>query len=387
VREQDLSIAICGPADPRELFNGEEVESAPYGQGGRPVNALAKALASKGVKVQVVSLSKDISKTWSHTEGNLTLHLVPMRSRVRSQVLDFYKEEKTNIAILLNTLSFDLVHFHWTYEYALAAKFIDKPKLITVHDAPLRILRFYKDLFRLFRLVVAIKVRLCNSNFTFVSPALKSKWRKEMLCFRDFPVIPNISLFHPIDTISAKRSGNRVLIVANSQKLKNVKGALLAWNMVVSRIPNASLTLVGDGLGKNDELAKWAESKNIQISIAWMGTVTHSEIRELMMNSDIFLHPSLEESFGMSILEAMQYGLPVVAGENSGGARYVLGDAGYLIDTRNQSEIGNALIKLMSDEQLKESLGQTALFRAKSNFNSDFIVESYINEYKRLITI
>ena len=62
-------VALCGPADPNEIFLNRTGLLFPISSGGTPVNLLAKALIRKGLKVSVISISANVSENWIHSEG------------------------------------------------------------------------------------------------------------------------------------------------------------------------------------------------------------------------------------------------------------------------------------------------------------------------------
>jgi glycosyltransferase involved in cell wall biosynthesis len=78
---------------------------------------------------------------------------------------------------------------------------------------------------------------------------------------------------------------------------------------------------------------------------------------ELSLRYQIFVLPSLSEGFPVTILEAMACGLPVVA-TRVGGIPDIIEDGanGYLIDTKNQEQIAEVLLKLLQDEELRKGI-------------------------------
>ncbi len=377
-------VLLCGPAEPNEIFREPHSISLPRGLGGKPVNLLARALAGQNIRVTVVSTSQHVSHVWSHIEGLITMVIVPMRPSAKSRVLDLFSREISELASVIKAIDADIIHAHWTYEFALAALKIKKPLLVTAHDAPLRILRFMPDIYRLIRYLMAMKVRISAPEINFVTHYLKDKWRKEMFYRRPSRVIPNISPFEVKNRIDALDS-RRVLAVGDGGKLKNIRKLVMAWPNVLEKFPDAQLELVGRDLALGNDLAKWATEKNIQNSIIWHGYLDADSISKLMSQVDMMVQPSLEESFGLTILEAMAHGLPVIGGIYSGGVPQVIGNDGLLVDVRNSKQISRAILTLLEDPNLCKEMGKRGRDKVINQYAPATIALQYVDYYDEII--
>jgi glycosyltransferase involved in cell wall biosynthesis len=384
-------VTLCGPAEPSELFEFNPSVIFPKGYGGRPVNSLAKALVENGIKVEVVSISPHVDTYWTYSQGNLRLHLLPMRKRIRSVALDFFKHERNAMSMVLNNVDSDIIHAHWTYEFAMASLKANKQILITAHDAPLKIFRMFRDPLRLIRLLMSIYVRIKAKNISFVSPYLLRQWKVEMLWFRKSKVVPNISPFQdfsksvPPYLKSSKELDPKVLIISDGSKLKNVRTALKAWDIVLEFLPKATLDLVGNGLESTGLLSTWAKTNNLDRQITWHGYLGRDEIAQKLRSARLLVHPSLEESQGLVLLEAMAFGVPVVAGKYSGGVPWTVGEGGILVDIRRPDEIANAILLLLQNNDLHENLGNKGFSRVLSVFSTSEVTKLYMEEYQRII--
>ena len=190
-------VLLCGPAEPAQIFNCVDQHVLLPGLGGVPVNLLARALASRGWQVTVVSTSPHVAESWRHREADTEVVLVPMRIRARERALDLFKVERRALTDEIRRQRPDIVHAHWTYEFARAALASGLPTLVTAHDAPLTILRHLRDPYRMARLAMALRVRAKHPPLTAVSPYLAERWRREMGWHSEIAVIPNITPFEP----------------------------------------------------------------------------------------------------------------------------------------------------------------------------------------------
>jgi len=358
------------------------------GYRGVPVSSLAKALVENGYEVVVLTTAEIQRGTTTTFRGSkIEVHIVSSRKRARDRALTLFRSEIKTLSKKIIEINPDIVHAHWTYEFALAALATGKPVLITAHDAPISIFRNQFDPYRFFRLLMAFRVRIKTKNLTVVSPYLLKRWRKEMLWRRPAQVIPNISPFVNTPSKQHTKSTSRVLAISDSDKRKNITSLLLAWAIVLQKIPDAKLDLIGNGLGIKDSLAKWADENSLGDSVTWHGYKERDFVSEILTNSNIFVSPSLEESFGLTFLEAMEHSVPVVGGISTGAVPFVVADAGLLVNVRKPVEIAEAIIRLLEDEELRRSFGIKGRIRVREAFSADVIARQYLEEYKKILGV
>ena len=154
---------------------------------------------------------------------------------------------------------------------------------------------------------------------------------------------------------------NLVLFVGAIQRRKNV------WNLVraFERMPASwRLALAGaaDGFGAAEEL-RAVESSPRKADIDVLGYVTAVELETLYRRARIFAFPSLDEGFGMPVLDAMANSVPVITSLRS-ALPEVAGDAALLVNPDDPEEIANALVHLASDPGLCDDLARRGRERA-----------------------
>jgi glycosyltransferase involved in cell wall biosynthesis len=158
---------------------------------------------------------------------------------------------------------------------------------------------------------------------------------------------------HVPETTTRVEREPRVLFVGAIQRRKNVARLVRAFE----RLPAGwKLTLAGaaDGFGAAEELAA-VEASPRRGDIEVPGYVTADELASLYARASIFAFPSLDEGFGMPVLEAMAHGVPVVTSSTS-ALPEVGGDAALLVDPLDQEALGEALVKLAEDEALRAEM-------------------------------
>ena len=150
------------------------------------------------------------------------------------------------------------------------------------------------------------------------------------------------------------------LNVGTIQVRKNVLNIALA----LGRLPGYRLVLAGgEGYGAEQIVAQ-IEKEGLGGRVIRLGHTSADQLPLLYSTASALVFPSLEEGFGMPILEAMSYGLPVIT-SNCSSMPEVAGDAALLVDPLSVTQIGEAMRRVAEDPLLAADLGRRGLERIK----------------------
>jgi glycosyltransferase involved in cell wall biosynthesis len=163
-----------------------------------------------------------------------------------------------------------------------------------------------------------------------------------------------------------------VLFVGALKPHKNVQALLRVFPLLPEAIQNSYQMVIA---GKPDScypaLLQLARKLSLSDRVLFTGHVTDEELRALYSGAKVFVLPSLNEGYGLPVLEAMAYGLPVIV-SNTTSLPEVAGDAGVLVDPRDDRGMAMALESLLADDELRKSLGERGRQRAHSFSARDF---------------
>ncbi len=110
------------------------------------------------------------------------------------------------------------------------------------------------------------------------------------------------------------------------------------------------------------------------------------DIDKILPNFDIFVLPSNLEALGTALLEAQSCGVPVVASRVGGIPECVSeGKTGFLFEKENVNELGEKLIKLIENKNLRYEFSKNAIEWIENNFSTQKMVKDTENLYKRII--
>lgn len=148
-----------------------------------------------------------------------------------------------------------------------------------------------------------------------------------------------------------------ILSRIDERSYKGHRELIGTWPAVVKRVPGARLLIVGAGPGL-EEIRRLAQASPAAASIELTGFVPADQLPALWARTSVFAMPSRGEGFGLVYIEAMRYGLPVIASRQDAGQEInVDGETGFNVDLGCPAELVEALVALLSDRQKARALG------------------------------
>ncbi|HEX4593012.1 MAG TPA: glycosyltransferase family 1 protein, partial [Bryobacteraceae bacterium] len=171
-----------------------------------------------------------------------------------------------------------------------------------------------------------------------------------------------------------------ILFVGAIQRRKNVARLVQAFEQVAA---GWTLVLAGStGFGAEEVLQQIEASPRKQ-DIRLLGYVSSEVLEDLYQRASIFAFPSLDEGFGMPVIDAMARGLAVLT-SNMSALPEVAGEAAWLVDPVDTTAIAAGLHRLIEDQTLRERLAQQGLERT-AGFTWERTVEETWKVYRELL--
>jgi glycosyltransferase involved in cell wall biosynthesis len=149
----------------------------------------------------------------------------------------------------------------------------------------------------------------------------------------------------------------RLLYVGRLLECKGLDLALHAVSQLCQSVAEIHFTIVGDGPARA-RLHKLAELLGLADTVKWVRWVPHDGVQECYRNADVFLFPSLRDSGGMALLEAMAHGLPVVCTDLGGPGVIVNPYCGRVVSTggRSRKQVVSGLVEALREIAAKPAL-------------------------------
>ncbi len=307
---------------------------------------------------------------------------------------------QTNIAVLVDQLGIliddirpDIIHAHSTYvvfnrvlETLRQSRKLDSiPLVVSIHGLPKPLVlpngentTDYEQLSSSmpFDLVLAVSYNVAETLKEHLSPM-----------GLDDRVVTlhngvNLSVFHP------QKNPIKQWDLAFLGRLETMKSVDL-FPEVLTRLrevfPELRMVITGEGSYKVKLLSE-LDRLGVSDLVDYLGVVETERVPELINSSRVFMYPSRKEPFGLSIIEAMACGIPVVTTNVFGPSEIIThGHDGLAVSPDNIEELVDAVQMLLSDSELQIRLGQNARKTVESRFGLKHHTEQLLTIYNDLI--
>lgn len=164
-----------------------------------------------------------------------------------------------------------------------------------------------------------------------------------------------------------KLPNENIPIVLSAGKIsprKNVQGVLMAMALVASEIPH-HLVLVGGTGWETDEVFSLIDDSRLRSRVHILDYVSDEQLGALYQRASLFIYPSHYEGFGLTVLEAMASGTPVLT-SNKSSLPEVAGDAAFLTDPSDIESISDAIVRICLDPTMSQKMVRAGINRAKT---------------------
>jgi glycosyltransferase involved in cell wall biosynthesis len=194
--------------------------------------------------------------------------------------------------------------------------------------------------------------------------------------------IPNGIAVKPLPAKNSTWSNN-VVFVGNltQQPAKGIDILLFAWKQVVKNVPDAHLTVIGDG---DIEAYTTFTTENGITNVSFAGKQTN--ITDHLLKSDIFVLPSRREGMSNALMEAMMCGLPVVATNVSGSQDLIDNNvSGLLVPIGNIDALSEALLEMLKHPERAKQMGENGYKSIVSKCDIKRVARQYTELYIKIL--
>ena len=287
--------------------------------------------------------------------------------------------------ILFNNFirSSDVNIYHPTYYRNDLDNYNKSAIVLTVHDM---IHELYPDQFIDSRFVIKTKKKSINTADQIICVSVDSKsilTAEYNINPEKIIVIPNgvnTNKFYPIKSI--KQVENSLLYVGRIDERKGVDFLIKSMTLVKLQNPKVKLFIGGRGK-KLFELRKYVKKYNLQNNIKFIGFIPDTKLNKCYNKVKCVVVPSIFEGFGLTVIEAMAAGAPVI-GTDVDGIRTIIrnGKNGYLVEYGDTESLSNMILNVLQNDN--SEVIRNELITVKSEYNWDEISKKVGEIYDEL---
>ena len=360
-----------------------------YGGSGVVATELGRNLAMRGHEIHYISYSVPFRFTDNLLNSNY--HEVEVRTYPLFKYPPYDLALACKMVEVIETYDLDLLHVHYAIPHAISAylakQMLTRPiKFITtLHGTDITIVGNDKSYYPVTRFGINE-----SDGVTAVSDFLRVETRRIFETEKQIDVIPNFvdtSRFRPEPNPCLRErvapEGEKVLLhMSNFRPVKRIPVVIEAFARVRAKLP-ARLVMVGDGpeRGPAEELAR---NLGIQDSVLFVGK--QDGVERFFQAADLFLLPSEFESFGLSALEAMSCGVPVIGARGGGLPELVDHDkTGFVCEPGDSREMGEAAIRYLMSTDMQQEMRANCRRVTVERFEEAEIVGRYESYYDSVL--
>ena len=351
---------------------------------------IGKAMAERGHLVHFMGLEPPF-RLRDNFSQSMRFHRVELQDYPVFNYPPYTLALASQLGDLIDHHNIDVIHSHYALPHAVAAvlarDIAGRPVrcITTLHGTDITVVGAHPTMKNITRFAIQH-----SDAVTAVSDSLKQQTADTFGinagCIHTIYNFINPRFFNPElkRTVMNNMNPDGKFIVMHMSNLRSVKSPLDVVRIYHGLSQKANrpteLWIVGEGPLRS-EMVRLSEELGIDREVRFLGV--RNIVGPIVANGDLFLMPSSEESFGLSALEAMACGVPVLAA-NAGGLPEVVvpGKTGQLFEKGNVQHAIQLGLPIINEPGRRASMGQAAAAHATETFDMDKIISQYEALYR-----
>jgi len=271
------------------------------------------------------------------------------------------------IAIIFKT-NINVIHYHhriYVPFIRIIKLLFPSVKIIYTHHSV-----FHDDKNKL--IFADLKIAISESTRNDLAKYLKSNIK---LIPHGIELIPNKIIDHEINTIG---------YVGRFHESKGIFTLLKAFKSLVTQKNGIKLVLYGEG-DQFEKILNFIHTNNLQKEITICPPTI--DLQCIYKNIDLLIVPSINlEGFGLVIIEAMSFSIPVIASDLESFKEVIIHEAtGLIFENNNIESLKENIVRIIDDQNLRKKITSKAIGLIRTNFDANNYIKHYLDEVKRLL--
>lgn len=195
-------------------------------------------------------------------------------------------------------------------------------------------------------------------------------------------VIPNFSRIKPLEEINQQRKNKKLQIysIGRLVKKKGFDNLLRAFSRLINSGYEAELEIAGEGPERNP-LEQLVDELSLGQHVKLPGWI--DDVGSFAKNKDAFVLSSLDEPFGIVLLEAMAMGKPIISTRSQGPKEILDEHTASLVSINDEKELEQAMKKFIDDDEYRFTLAANSLKRFKEHYSLDVVAPRILELYQK----
>ena len=282
---------------------------------------------------------------------------------------------------------FDIIHIfeyplHVTDYLTIKKNKINPPIVISLHGTLHQFNQFPYNIFKIIHNLIMLKFQNKIKLFFVSSLSEKKGVMKNNISENKIKILPPAMKIFPIEKKFS--SVLKIVYIGRLSKTKNVDILIEAFSKL--KTPNLELVIAGPDFGMLKELKKITNNLNLTNKISFTGWISEEEKMKLLSETAIFVHPSLEDVFLLSLLEAGAIGIPCVAFDvESNSTILEHNKTGIIVKDISSEGLSKQLDLLLNDSNLYNEISTNSKILLPQKFNWELTAQILKNFYHEVL--
>lgn len=237
--------------------------------------------------------------------------------------------------------------------------------IVTVHDVGFkRYPKLYKKIQYLYHHLIMLKIKKRADKIITISKFSKQEIINLYGIDKSKIEIVYLATDQSDLTILPKPEYDKYLLyIGRIERKKNVLNMVKAFDLIKDKYPKMKFLLAGSYGNQINEIEKYIKQKDMEDRVKLLGYIEKNHLKSLLKNSTVFIFPTLYEGFGMPILDAMNFGVPVVTSVGN-PHQEIGGDAAIYVDPYLPDRISVGILKLLNSDELRKKMSEKGKIQA-----------------------
>lgn len=357
------------------------------------VRLLSQELVKRGHEVTIITSDLDFDPEFARSVEQHSVEIIPFPIVVNLGLFIYTPSMKTWLNQHINR--YDIVHLHnyRAHQNTLATRAAIANNIPVILQAHGSVLPFFekKGLKRLYDLVWGNEILTNASAVIALCESEVEQYRAMGIKNNKIIIIPNgieLSQFSDLPSKGTFRSKYHIpndekiiLFLGRIHKIKGIDLLIDAYSELVQENPNVTLVIAGPGDNNILEIKNQIKNKNLKKEPLFTGPIYDQDKISAYVDADVYVLPSRYETFPNTVLEAWACRAPVIVTD-----RCLIADvverAGYVVGC-NPTELKNAIVDLISNDDLRHSIGEAGNLLVNSEFTNSSVIDKMESLYRQ----